>query len=269
MAESIKNINDCDNLYDNKVIGKPKLTNSTIFFAGTGNILVCEDNINIVNSSIRFEGSNSVIYLGHTKSNYVLDIHVFQNSLIYIGKDNKLSPTLHINVQEHQNFVMGDDCIVGSNFNARTADAHIVYDANTKERVNYSSSVFIGDHVWLAHQVYIEMGVKIGSGSIVNNNSHVYKNSVLKSNCLYSGNPARLVRENVFFTKDYTGNFTSEDTLKFKDYQSRVFLFDIVKDETLNLNKINEILSDLTPENKVEFIEKLFIKNKLRNRFTI
>lgn len=267
--ESVKNVNDMNNLNDNKIIGKPRLTNSTIFFAGTGNIFVCDDNVNLVNCSIRFEGSNSVVYLGYTKSSYTLDVHVFQNSIVYIGRDNKLSPTLHINVQEHQNFIMGDDCIVGSNFNARTADAHIVYDANTKERVNYSASVFIGDHVWLAHQVYIEMGAKIGSGSIVNNNSHVYKNSVLKSNCLYSGNPAQLVQKDVFFTKDYTGNFTVDDTLNYKDYQSRVFLYEFAQGETLDLNRINEILFDLTPENKVEFVEKLFVKNKLRNRFTI
>ena len=267
--ESLKDINNRNDLQDNKIIGNPKLSNSTIFFAGKNNILVCEDGINIVNSSIRFEGSNSVIYLGYTKSNYTLDVHVFQNSTVYIGKDNKLSPTLHINVQEHQNFIMGDDCIVGSNFNARTADAHIVYDANSKKRINYSSSVFIGDHVWLAHQVYIEMGVKIGSGAIVNNNSHVYKNSILKSNKLYSGNPVHSVRENVFFTKDYTGNFTEEDTLKYKDYNSRVFLFNFAENETLNLIKVNELILSLPPEKKIEFLEKLFIKNKLHNRFSI
>lgn len=267
--ESIKDIKNRTDLKDNEIIGNPILSNSTIFFSGKNNILICEDNIHIRNSSIRFEGSNSVIYLGYTKSSYTLDIHVFQNSTIYIGKDNKLSPTLHINVQEHQNFIMGDDCIIGSNFNARTADAHIVYDANTKRRINHSSSVFIGDHVWLAHQVYIEMGAKIGSGSIVNNNSHVYKNSVLRSNNLYSGNPARLVKENVFFTKDYTGNFNETDTLNFENYNSRLFLFKVKGKETLNLNKINELISDLSPEDTIEFVKKLFIKNKLHDRFAI
>ena len=267
--EAIKDINDRDNLRENKIIGNPKLSNSTIAFTGKNNILVCEDNINIVNSSIRFHGNDSVVYLGYTTSNYALDINVFQNSTVFIGKDNKLSPTLHINVQEHQNFIMGDDCIVGSNFNARTADAHIVYDVNTKKRINYSSSVFIGDHVWLAHQVYVEMGAKIGSGAIVNNNSHVYKNSILNSNNLYSGNPAQLVREDVFFTKEYTGNFTEEDTLSYDDYNSRLFIFGVDKSESLDLNKIDELISDLDPDKRVELIEKLFIKNKLHNRFSI
>ena len=267
--ESIRDIKNRDDLTENKIIGNPILSNTTIFFAGKNNILVCEDNVNIRNSSIRFEGSNCVIYIGYTKSSYTLDVHVFQNSTVYIGRDNKLSPTLHINVQEHQNFIMGDDCIVGSNFNARTADAHIVYDVNSKKRVNHSSSVFIGDHVWLAHQVYVEMGAKIGSGSIVNNNAHVYKHSVFKSNNLYAGNPAKLVREGVFFTKDYTGNFTEADTLNFNEYNSRLFIYEFTKGETLDLNRIDELISNLEPDQKVEFIEKLFIKNKQHNRFSI
>ena len=267
--ESIKDIKDRDKLRDNEIRGNPKLSNTTIAFTGKNNILVCEDNINIMNSSIQFHGSNSVVYLGYTKSIYALDLNVFQNCTVFIGKDNKLSPTLHINVQEHQNFIMGDDCIVGSNFNARTADAHIVYDMNSKRRINHSASVFIGDHVWLAHQVYVEMGAKIGSGSIINNNSHVYKNSVLKSNKLYSGNPTQVMRDDVFFTKDYTGNFTEEDSVSFDDYNSRLFMFDVVGGESLDMDKINDLIFGLEPEKKVEFLEKLFIKNKLHNRFSI
>lgn len=267
--ESIKDIKKVSTLKENEIIGKPNLINSTVFFAGKNNILFCDDNINIVNSSIRFEGDNSVIYLSYTKSNYALDIHVFQNSLVYMGRDNKLSPTLHINIQEHQNFIMGDDCIVGSTFNLRTSDAHILYDANSKERINNSGSVFIGDHVWLAHQVYIEMGSKIGSGAIVNNNSHVYKYSILKSNCLYSGNPANLVKKDVFFTKEYTGNFTEEDSSYVSDYNSRIFLFENVDNETLDFNKIDNLISKFSPRDKINFIQKLFIRNKSHNRFSI
>ena len=267
--ESIKDINDCSSLIDNKVIGNPKLINSTVSFTGKNNILFCEDNINIVNSLIQFHGDNSVVYLCYTKSNYALDLNVFQNSLIYVGRDNKLSPTIHINVQEHQNLIIGDDCIIGSNCNIRTSDAHIIYDSNTKQRVNNSASVFIGDHVWLAHQVYIEMGVCIGSGAILNNNSHAYKYSLLKSNHLYMGNPVKIVRKDVFFTKDYTGNFKEEDTLNVNDYASRIFLFSEIPGETLDLNKINQMLSKLKKKKKIDFIQKLFIQNKTHDRFSI
>ena len=48
--ESIKDIKNRDDLRDNEIIGNPKLSNTTIAFTGKNNILVCEDNINIVNS---------------------------------------------------------------------------------------------------------------------------------------------------------------------------------------------------------------------------
>ena len=267
--ESIRDIKDSSSLVENKVIGKPNLRNSKVTFTGKNNILFCEDNINIVNSSIQFHGNDCVVYLCYTKSSYALDLHVFQNSLVYIGRDNKLSPTIHINVQEHQNLIIGDDCIIGSNCNMRTSDAHIMYDANTKKRVNHSSSVFIGDHVWLAHQVYIEMGVHIGSGAILNNNSHAYKYSSLKSNVLYTGNPAKPVKKDVFFTKDYTGNFTEENSLEVADYNSRIFLYSPKQGETLDLKKINLIISKFSSDEKIDFIQKLLIQNKSHDRFSI
>lgn len=269
MVESLNDINNRTSIIDNKVIGNPNLINSTITFTGKNNILFCEDNINIVNSSIQFHGDNSVVYLCFSRSNYALDIHVFQNSLIYIGRDNKMSPVTHINVQEHQNLIIGDDCIIGSNCNIRTSDAHIIYDSNTKKRVNNSASVLIGDHVWLTHQTYIEMGVHVGSGAILNNNSHAYKHSLLKSNHLYAGNPAKAVQKDVFFTKDYTGNFDEEGTLNVQNYASRIFLFSETPGETLNFKKIDHMISNFSPDEKIDFIQKLFIQNKKHDRFSI
>ena len=98
--ESLKNINEHSSLKDNKVIGNPNLTNSTVSFTGKNNILFCEDNINIVNSSIQFHGDNSVVYLCYTKSNYALDIHVFLFFFEYMGRDCKLSVSIDINVEE-------------------------------------------------------------------------------------------------------------------------------------------------------------------------
>lgn len=267
--ESVRNNGEFSSLKENRIVGNPNLTNSTVHFSGKNNILVCEDNINLVNSSIRFEGSNSVVYLCHTRYDYSLDLYVFQNSLVYIGRDNALASNIHINVQEHQNLIIGDDCIIGSNLNVRTSDAYTIFDSNTKRRVNHSASVLIGDHVWLAHQVYIEMGVCIGSGAILNNNAHAFKNSKLKSNTLYSGNPAKAVREDVFFTKDYTGNFKEEDSLNMADYSSRVFLFSETQGETLDFRKIDQMISRFSPDEKLDFIEKLFMRNKSHNRFAI
>ena len=49
----------------------------------------------------------------------------------------------------------------------RSADPHIIYDINTKKRINQSKSIFIGDHVWIGANAVILAGKSIGSHSVV------------------------------------------------------------------------------------------------------
>lgn len=266
--ESINNIEEISSLKENKIIGNPSLQNSNIVFNGSGNILYCENNVKLLNSNINFAGDNSLIYLSSSKTRYVLNALIFYDSVIYFGKENNIASDLNINVQEHQNVIIGDDCIFGPNTNIRTADAHIIYDGYSKKRISFSSSTLIGDHVWIGHQSYISKSV-IGSGAIIGNNSHVPSNSIIKSNTLNEGNPVNIIKENVFFTNENVGPFTSSDSHNFDEYSSRIYLFKNVPGETLDFDKINELLFNFDINHKIEFIQKLFIQNKKHNRFSI
>ena len=153
--------------------------------------------------------------------------------------------------------------------NIRTADIYPIYDNQTKKRVNYAKSVFIGDHVWIGHLAYISRGVKIGSGSIIENNSFIPHNAKVFSNTLVVGNPAKIEKTDVFYVTDFLAHNNSERSLNTKDYKSDVFLYDYVNQETLDMNKIDEILKELTIDERLDFIQKLFVRNKRKNRFTI
>ncbi len=96
-----------------------------------------------------------------------------------------MTAPLNINVQEHQNLVIGDDCNIGSGTNIRTSFAYPIYLSKTKERINFPGSVLIGDHVWLGHLAYISSGVVLGSGSIVDNNAFVPPNCKGLSNSFF------------------------------------------------------------------------------------
>ena len=135
--------------------------------------------------------------------------------------------------------------------------------------INLAQSVFIGDHVWIGHLSYISRGVKIGSGAIIENDSFVPHNAKIKSNTLVVGNPVRIEKENVFFTKEFLGHHRSEDSLNSQEYKSNVFIYEFINQETLNMNQIDNILKDLSIEDRLEFIQKLFVRNKRKNRFTI
>ena len=118
-------------------------------------------------------------------------------------------------------------------------------------------------------RVDVNSPVDPGSGLILDNNSHVGSNFLLKSNNLYSGNPVSLTKANVFFIENYVGNFTKDETNMFNDYKSNVFLYSNTPNETLDLVRIDELLSNFSINEKINFIQKLFIQNKKHNRFSM
>lgn len=268
--ESVKSINDIENLEKNKVLGNPDISNSTISFKGYNNILYCEGNVKIVNANFSFLGNNSIVYLSSSQnSQYSFNLIIYNESTFFIGRECNMSSPININIQENQNVIIGAECSISSGVNIRTSDIHPIYDNDSKQRVNYAKSVFIGDHVWIGHLAYISRGVKIGSGSIVENYSFIPHNARVFSNNLVVGNPARIERDNVFYIKDFLGYHRPEDSLNSKNYKSDVFIYEIDSQETLDLDKIDSILKDLTIDSRLEFIQKLFVRNKRKNRFAI
>lgn len=264
--ELVRNSQDISNLKNNKLIGEPELINTRIQFGGSNNILVCDGDIKLTNANISFNGSNSIVYLSYSQVAYRFNIIIRNNSALFIGKNNKIG-SAEIHVEEHQNVVIGDDSIIGSGVSIRTCDSYPVYDFETKQRVNFSESILIGDHVWIDNRSYVSKGSQIGSGSIIYVNSYLPPNAVVHSNTLVQGNPIQVVKEDVFFTKDFIGSCTAEDTLNYSTYKSNIFQYEYANNETLSFDKIDEILKNLTVSEKLDFIDKLLIKNKRKNRF--
>ena len=265
--ETVKNLEDINSLEINQVIGSPNLVNSQIIFKGYNNIIYCEDNVSLNNALVSFEGNNSLVYL--SSGDYPINLYTRDNSTVYFGKDNKIISAVNINIQESQNFIMGDEGIIASGVNIRSFDGFPIYDSNSKQRINLSDSIIIGDHVWLDHLSYISKGVRIGSGAIVGNHSFVAPSTKILSNSYVLGNPVEVEEENVFFTRDFTGIFNEEDTANSLKNPSDIFIYEFVKNETLDLNYIDNLLKDLIIEDRLEFVQKLFVRNKRKNRFAI
>mgnify|MGYP002528875023 CR=1 FL=1 len=93
----------------------------------------------------------------------------------------------------------------------------------------------------MGHKSYISKGVRIGSGSIIDNASLIPSHAKVPSNIYLSGSPAQIVKKDVFFTKDFLGKFTSEDSLNSKNYKSDVFIYNVVNQETLSIKQIDNI----------------------------
>ncbi len=266
--EFIEFVAQFDKMIDNRIIGMPNLINSKINFRGKNNILVCDNNIKIENSVLDFNGDNSLVYICSDLNNN-FNLVIYNNSTLYVGKDVEMGCSVNLSLLESRNLIIGDDCVIKNNVHISNSVGYSYYNSSSKDRLNFPMSVFIGDHVFLGDNAHILNGVKIGSGSIIGECSVILPYSKIPSNVYLLGNPAKIIKNNVFFTKDFTGSYLNEDIASSKDYKSNIFIYEKINQETLSFDNVDKILNDLDVESRRDFIHKLFVKNKRKNRFTL
>lgn len=260
--------NELLNLEKNEFIGElPKLKNSQINMNGKNNILVCEDNVTLWNSRIDFNGDNSLLYLSSSNFDYSVNLSINGNNICFIGKNNFFNGISTIVLSESKNIIIGGDCLFSYGISIRVADGHLIYNTKTKERLNFSKSIYIGDHVWLGQRSMILKGTQIGSGSIIGANS-VLSNKIVPSNTTFTGSPAKLTKEDTFWVGYSVHPWNEKTTEEYSKYDSENFIY--TKDST-TLN-FNEIESDLKKLSNLEEIMDYILFNFLgagKNRFTL
>lgn len=266
--EFIEYATQFEKMTDNKIVGMPELIDSKINFRGKNNILVCNHDIQLKNVVLDFNGNNSIFYVGsNLTDNFRLVI--YNNSTGFLGKDCEFGSSVKLQIFENKNMIVGDDCVFQDNIFISNSDGYSFYDSNSKSRINFSNTIYIGDHVFLGNNVFVSKGVKIGSGSIIDNASFIPPYAKIPSNVLVSGNPAKIIKNDIFFTKDFAGCYNFEDVGYSENYKSNVFIYEIVNNETLSMDNIDKILADLDVGDRLDFIQKLFIVNKRKNRFSL
>jgi acetyltransferase-like isoleucine patch superfamily enzyme len=105
-----------------------------------------------------------------------------------------------LSMHERGAITFGRDCMLSTDIHMDPSDMHPIYDRATGERLNPPQDIEIGEHVWLGTRVIVLKGARIGSGTIVGAGSIV--SGTLPENVLALGTPARVIRENVVWTRD-------------------------------------------------------------------
>lgn len=195
---------------NNKIIGNPNMQNTNVKFFGKNNILYFEcDDISIENTSIIFKGDNSIVVIRKSREVLKFNITIYNESVIYVGKECSMNNKLELIASEAKNIIIGDEALFSSQCLIRTSDAHRIYSIETLRRINEGRSVYLGDHIWLAARVVLLKGTKIHSGSIVGSDAVVAGKEIL-SNSIWAGNPAKQIKNNVFFEKTGTHGLTKD-----------------------------------------------------------
>lgn len=226
---------------DNKIIGEPKLLNTKIRFMGKGNILYCEKNITIKDSYIEFKGNNSIVYLNENRHIYYFKVTIYNNSVLYFGKNNYINKVLYIILSEQKHVIIGDEGLFAIGCWIRTADPHIIYDESTRTRINKSKSIYIGDHVWLGQEVLVLKGSRLGSGCIMAARG-IAAGKEYHSNTVYGGNPAKCLKEKVFHSKKSVNTFTTHDAEKYDEFIDDRYIYKKKRTEESKFDKIEKDL---------------------------
>lgn len=249
---------------NNKILcHNPHLINTKIDFKGKNNILICEEEVIIQNSTITFEGDNSIIYLSSNKNFYFLQLSINNNSILYIDENCYFNNKLYIVLSETKNVFIGKNCLFSFGIWIRLADAHLIYDIDSMKRINISESIYIGDHVWIGQEVLLLKGTQIGSGSIIGAKSLI-SNKKIPSNSIWGGNPAKEIRRNIFFDGRTVHKFKEEDTKNSMNYYSTKWIYNKSK-YTLGFEYLEKI-NDKNTDEKIEFLIQIR-NNSSHNRF--
>lgn len=182
----------------NKGIGK-----FVVDSVGKNNRIIVSKGTMINRTKFRIRGNNNTIEFDENcrvgpKCSFWMEGN---NISIKIGASTSFTHTVHFCAQEDNSAItVGEDCMFANTIIVRTSDSHAIYDMNSDERINHPKSVYIGNHVWIAPGAKIMKGSVIEDGAIIGSNSVVTK--VISANSLAVGMPAKVVRENIKWTRE-------------------------------------------------------------------
>lgn len=122
-----------------------------------------------------------------------------ENVSCSIGKNVRMEDVAITTYNSHNNITVGDNCLFSLKVNLFNTDGHPMYDA-ANNLINFTKDMSIGDGCWIGYGSTLLKGSVLPKGTIVGWGSVVCKR-FSKSNCVVAGNPAAMVKENVFWSK--------------------------------------------------------------------
>jgi acetyltransferase-like isoleucine patch superfamily enzyme len=166
---------------------------------GNNHVLRIAENTVVRNMNILFSGAHNVVEIGKG-CNLRGAIHMRQaKSKLVIGAGTTFVGA-HLFAMEGKSILIGEDCMFSSGIFVRTSDEHPIYDLHGGERLNEAQDVVLGRHVWIGEGATLGKGANIPEGCVIGARSYVSKR-LTRTNSIYAGAPARLMRESVVWDR--------------------------------------------------------------------
>lgn len=172
---------------------------------GRNNRLIVAPQANIRELIVNFWGDHGLIEIGPTtraRAPLRLDLRVGHGSTLTIGAEVGTAGLTFISAVEGADVTIGEDVMFAKHVEVRTDDTHPIFDVRSRQRVNVSTSIHVGAHVWLAKHCVVMGGVSVGAGSVIGLRSIVTHS--VPNNCVAVGAPARVVRRDIAWERPET-----------------------------------------------------------------
>ncbi len=145
-----------------------------------------------------------------------------RTSSIMINEKCTFETNLEIHANSGKKIIIGRDCMFSHDIDLWAGDGHTIFDIKTGKNMNsnyddlpdYKNKIIIGEHVWVAKGAFIMHGTSIGNGSIIGARSVV--KGKYPNNCTIAGNPAKLVKCNVVWSREMVATDSIEQYVEEK-----------------------------------------------------
>lgn len=184
-------------------LGDFKIVNSKFFLFGENNsVVINKTNQMICGLSVKIYGKNNSLEIKQDATIFGLRIVIRGDGCrIVIGEHFSENINCMMTCMGKMNYILvGDDCMFSENIDIWNTDSHQITNLEGQV-INRNRPIVIGNHVWIGKNCSILKGVFIGNHSIIGMSSVVTNN--VDSNSIYVGNPAKKVKVDVSWNRNY------------------------------------------------------------------
>ena len=165
-----------------------------------GNRFIIAENVSDKVCIERNYAKNGYVEIGFNRIQTRLKLIVLgENAYIKIGKDGSFVDVI-ITVNTNGIVKIGSECMFSHSISLNQSDQHHIFDMFTHKRINYPKAIVIGNHVWAGREVELCGGAHIGNNCVIG--ARAITSSSFKDNVILAGCPARVVRENIIWSRD-------------------------------------------------------------------
>lgn len=164
-----------------------------------GSVRIGFGGVNIFDRSISrciWEVTGSIIFLG--RANLGHGTKVSCSGVLTFGSDFKVSAETVIIA--HNSIFFGDNVLISWGCLFMDTDFHNIYCSKTKKILNISRPIVIGNDVWFGCDCKILKGTNVGNSNVIGSGS-LLKKSYESTNSIIAGNPARVVKDDIFWVR--------------------------------------------------------------------